>query len=209
MPGDGDSSLVMLSPCCCCWSKRTGVLVAGSLSVTASLAVSLVLVYVLANVEAWQGLAGGVAGWLDNDVIKDTQATTAVESGLSWMSEHSHYQLVLSGLLFGVIIHLITSLVLILGTVIQKRSLFLPWLVTDMIVINIMACIFIGWTFLSFFVDLLIAIIFPIFGGTVLGLWIFSWRNVHDLYIIHGVRRRLLKQELQVTGCGRAMAKHK
>ena len=65
----------MLSPCCCCWSKRTGVPVAGSLSATASLAVSLGLVYVLADVEAWQELAGGVARWLDNHVIKDTQVT--------------------------------------------------------------------------------------------------------------------------------------
>jgi len=184
------------SPCCCCWSRRTGVLVSGSLSVAGSLLVALPLVYVLVKEEVWQGVAGGVASWLDNDIIKDGQATVGARSCLYWLSEESRYKLVLSGLVSGVIIHLIASLLLILGTMIENRPLFIPWLITDMAIIIIMASIFVGWTFLSFFVDLLVAIIFPILGGTILGLWIYSWRNVQDLYIIHGISNRFLKQEV-------------
>ena len=49
------------------------MLVSGSLSVAGSLLVALPLVYVLVKEEVWQGVAGGVASWLDNDIIKDGQ----------------------------------------------------------------------------------------------------------------------------------------
>ena len=118
------------------------------------------------------------------------QATVGARSCLHWLSEESRYKLVLSGLVSGVIVHLVSSLLLILGTMIENRPLFIPWLITDMVIIIIMATIFVGWTFLSFFVDLLVAIVFPILGGTILGLWIYSWRNVQDYYVISGLRCR-------------------
>ena len=72
----------------------------------------------------------------------------------------------------------------------ENRSLLIPWLITDLVIVIIMAVIFISWTFLSFYVDILIVIIFPILAGTLLGLWIYSWRNVQDYYVISGLRCR-------------------
>ena len=113
------------------------------------------------------------------------------------MKKESHYKLVLSGLVVAATFHLIASLLLIIATMLVNRYLLLPWLITDMITIIVITIIFIGWTFLSFFVDLLAAIVFPILGGTILGLWIYSWRNVGDFFIINGLRSRFIKQELQ------------
>ena len=117
------------------------------------------------------------------------------------MKKESHYKLVLSGVVVAVTIHLITSLLLIIATILVNRYLLLPWLITDMLTIIVITIIFIGWTFLSFFVDLLAAIVFPILGGTILGLWIYSWRNVNDFFIIHGLRSKFIKQELQESIC--------
>ncbi len=47
---------------------------------------------------------------------------------------------------------------LLLGTMLRKRALLLPWLLTDLVVLALMVTLFLSWTFLSFFVDLLIAI---------------------------------------------------
>ena len=41
---------------------------------------------------------------------------------------------------------------------------------------------FVTWAFLSFFVHVLVAIVFPILAGSVLGLHIYLWRNVKDVY---------------------------
>ena len=47
-----------------------------------------------------------------------------------------------------------------------------------------MVLTFVSWTFLSFFVDLLVAVIFPVIAGLFLGLWIFLWRGVsHQIQI--------------------------
>jgi hypothetical protein len=45
-----------------------------------------------------------------------------------------------------------------------------------------MVAAFTCWTFMSFFVDLLVAIVFPVAAGLVLGLWIQLWRGVHAHY---------------------------
>ena len=118
------------------------------------------------------------------------KATHAVEEGLEWISKNSRYEVILTCLIISVITHLISSLLLILGAMTENRSLLIPWLITDLVIVIIMAVIFISWTFLSFFVDILIVIIFPILAGTLLGLWIYSWRNVQDYYVISGLRCR-------------------
>ena len=46
--------------------------------------------------------------------------------------------------------------------------------------------LFISWAFLSFFVHILVAIFFPVVSGAVLGLWIYSWRNVREHFIVCG-----------------------
>ena len=126
------------------------------------------------------------------------EATLAVTSCLRWLDEDSRYQLFLAGLVSAISLHLFSALILILGTLLQHRALLIPWLITDMMIILLMGSIFVGWTFLSFFVDLLVAIMFPIIAGTVLGIWIYSWRNVQDLFTIYGLRCRIMKQEVHI-----------
>lgn len=184
-------------PCCCCCSRRSGVLVTGVVSVLMSLVTALPMLYVLVKQDAWVSIYNSMLGWLKNHFIKDTQATSAVISLLDWLAEDSRYQLVLAGLVSAITLHLFSALLLILGAMLQHRALLLPWLITDILILIVMASIFIGWTFLSFFVDLLVAIMFPIIGGTVLGFWIYSWRNVQDLFNIYGLRCRILKQDEQ------------
>ena len=53
-----------------------------------------------------------------------------------------------------------------------------------MIIIIILFIIFAAWSFLSFFVGLLAAILFPFLGGLVLGLKIIMWRQVRSLYLV-------------------------
>ena len=90
---------------------------------------------------------------------------------------------VLFGVIGGVTLHLLLSLLLLLGAMIYKHLLILPWMISDMIIIILLFIIFAAWSFLSFFVGLLAAILFPFLGGLVLGVKIMMWRQVSSLYI--------------------------
>ena len=90
----------------------------------------------------------------------------------------------LMGLIAGVVLHLLLSLLLLLGAMLHKPLLLLPWLISDMIIITILFIIFSAWSFLSFFIGVLAAVLFPFLGGLVLGLKIILWRNVRSLYTI-------------------------
>ena len=84
----------------------------------------------------------------------------------------------------GVVLHLLLSLLLLLGAMLHKPFLLVPWMVSDMILITILFIIFSAWSFLSFFIGVLAAILFPFLGGLVLGVKIILWRQVRSLYII-------------------------
>ena len=84
---------------------------------------------------------------------------------------------VLAIILISTVIHFIMSFLLILGTMTHRRTFILPWLVSHMINIITMIILFTCWTFMSFFIDLLMAIMFPLVAGLVLGLWIVMWRE--------------------------------
>ena len=58
---------------CCCFSKRTGVLVTGVTSSAVSLGVVLPIVYLLVREGGWQFVRGEVEKWLDEGFIKDSQ----------------------------------------------------------------------------------------------------------------------------------------
>ena len=96
---------------------------------------------------------------------------------------HLQYRPVLSGVIGGVSLYLLFS-ILLLGAMIYKiyKHLILPWMILDMIVIIILFLIFGVWSFLSFSVGLLAAILFPFLGGLILGLKIIMWRQVRSLY---------------------------
>ena len=69
---------------------------------------------------------------------------------------------------------------MILGSMLQKSYFVFPWLVSHMISIVILCIIFVGWTFIAFFISLLLAVAFPILAGMFLGLIISMWVLVHD-----------------------------
>ena len=96
-------------------------------------------------------------------------------------------RILLAGFISAASLHLLSSLLLLLGTMLNKRSLLIPWLLTDLLIIISMGLVFTSWTFLSFFVDLLIAILFPVVAGLVLGLWTLLWRNTQYMYRKHMV----------------------
>ena len=63
-----------------------------------------------------------------------------------------------------------------------RTKLFLPWLFSHMFIIVTMTSVFICWTFITFFIDLLVSIAFPILSGLVLGVSILLWRLVFSIY---------------------------
>ena len=68
---------------------------------------------------------------------------------------------------------------------IRTALLRIPWLVTHMIIIIITTISFICWTFITFFIDLLVTIVFPVLSGLILGVSILLWRliyNIHNNY---------------------------
>ena len=85
-------------------------------------------------------------------------------------------------LIAGVVLHLLLSLLLLLGAMLHKPLLLVPWMVSDMMIITILFIIFSAWCFLSFFIGVLAAILFPFLGGLVLGVKIILWRQVRSLY---------------------------
>ena len=85
-------------------------------------------------------------------------------------------------LIAGVVLHLLLSLLLLLGAMLHKPLLLVPWMVSDMMIITILFIIFSAWSFLSFFIGVLAAILFPFLGGLVLGVKIILWRQVRSLY---------------------------
>jgi hypothetical protein len=83
--------------------------------------------------------------------------------------------------------HTHSLLMLILGACLRpsasQRLLFVPWLTLDMFFIVLVTALFVSWAFLSFFVHILVAIFSPVVCGALLGLWIYSWRNVRELFV--------------------------
>merc|ERR1712154_185362 len=54
--------------------------------------------------------------------------------------------------------------------------------ITAVVLHLLLSLVFSTWSFLSFFVGLIPAIIFPFFGGLTLGVKIMLWRQVVSLY---------------------------
>ena len=80
------------------------------------------------------------------------------------------------------ILHFIFSLLLTVGIRLDKRELLLPWLVTHLIIILVKIIIFSFTTFITFFIDLLVSVVFPLITGIVLGVSLLLWRLVFAAY---------------------------
>jgi len=164
---------------CLCFSCRTLVILTGCFSVISSLSAILVSLYIVINTEAYYWISDQISAWLqmhqgDKEVLDITH---------SYLAElDTYHQSVLYGIMSALILHLLLSLLLLLGAALHKHLLLIPWMVTDLILIIILFLIFSTWSFLSFFVGLLAAIIFPFFGGLTLGVKIMLWRQVLSLH---------------------------
>lgn len=155
------------------------VLWAAVLSLVLSLAVILPSVLLLVNASTWHYVNKAIQRWLVENHW-DRQVTQAVAKCFHWVD--LHHERLLGGLILAWVVHLLLSLLLLLGAMLHRRWMLLPWLCSHMTLLVVMVVTFVSWTFLSFFVDLLVAVIFPVCAGLFLGLWIFLWRGVRRHY---------------------------
>ena len=118
------------------------------------------------------------------------QVTESVGTAHDWID--SNCRLILVGIIVTIIIHLVFSFLLILGIILHRRCLILPWLIMHIIFIIIMVFIFISWTFLSYFASLLLAVMFPLVFGLLLGLWISLWQQVLHVFSFLAKEQRTL-----------------
>ena len=94
-----------------------------------------------------------------------------------------NHKKVLGTLMITAILHLVFSVMLIFGSFLYRRSLLIPWMIFHMFSIILMVITFTCWTFFTFFISLLLAIVFPVVAGLLLGLWIVMWREVYHFFI--------------------------
>jgi len=125
--------------------------------------------------NTWSMLVNKTEVWLQANQwdIKMTQAVAKLINWVDW-----NHREVLAILMIITVFHFIVSVMLILSSVFYKKILIIPWLVSHMVNMIIMIITFTCWTFIAFFIDLLMAIIFPLVAGLVIGLWIVMWREV-------------------------------
>jgi len=166
---------------CLCFTSRSLTIISGGLSVLACLALLLVSVYLVINTALYDLVFSETTHWLRHQ-SRDKEVTDIVVSYLSLLQ--THHTPALMALIAGVVLHLLLSLLLLLGAMLHKPLLLVPWMVSDMIIITILFIIFSAWSFLSFFIGVLAAILFPFLGGLVLGVKIILWRQVMNLYTI-------------------------
>lgn len=164
---------------CLCFSCRSLVILTGCFSVLSSLITILMTIYLVINTEAYYWISDQIRNWLqmhqgDKEVLEVTQSYFDVV-------DHYHHS-VLYGVITAVVLHLSLSLLLLLGSILHKHLLLIPWMVTDLVLILLLFLVFSTWSFLSFFVGLIPAVIFPFFGGLTLGVKIMLWRQVLSLY---------------------------
>lgn len=154
---------------------RVGVRLSGSLSLAGSTIMLMSTLYCLVEDSLWVDLRNRLTVWIQESNRWDDSISMGIQNFLDWL--HHQHNLILLIILFSSVMHIISSCMLITATFVKHRRLLVPWLVSDMVVISILTALFITITFISFFIDLLIAIVFPIMGGLLLGLWIVLWRN--------------------------------
>jgi len=164
---------------CFCCSSRCIVLFAAAMSVLVSLAFILPCVLLMVDLEAWLKVKEALQAWCEHNHW-DAQVSMAVWRGFLLVDQH--HQWILAGIISAASLHLLLSLLVILGVMLSKRTLFVPWMISKMVLIILMVIVFVGWSFLSFFVDLIVAMVFPFLGGLVLGMWICLWKEVLGLW---------------------------
>ena len=110
------------------------------------------------------------------------QITRSVTVFLDDVSDPQTSSVLLSLLFLFTSLHLIFSLLLVPAIILHRRRLLLPWLTTHILLIVGKVVIFSLCTFITFFIDLLVSVVFPVVSGVVLGLSLLTWRLVLAAY---------------------------
>ena len=110
------------------------------------------------------------------------QITRSVTVFLDDVSDPQTSSVLLSLLFLFTSLHLIFSLLLVPAIILHRRRLLLPWLTTHILLIVVKIVIFSLCTFITFFIDLLVSVVFPVVSGVVLGLSLLTWRLVLAAY---------------------------
>eukprot|EP00091_Calanus_sinicus_P000437 TRINITY_DN10375_c0_g1_i1.p1 TRINITY_DN10375_c0_g1~~TRINITY_DN10375_c0_g1_i1.p1 ORF type:complete len:152 (+),score=43.50 TRINITY_DN10375_c0_g1_i1:65-457(+) len=118
--------------------------------------------YMLVRQEAWKMVREACHDWLEQNHW-DLKVTRVVWRGFDMVD--MNHRMILAGVIGSTVVHVFFCFMLVLGAILYNRSLFIPWMVSDMIIIILMLITFTCWTFMSFFVDLLVAIVFPVLGA--------------------------------------------
>merc|ERR1712029_523025 len=156
-------------------SEKVTVQVISVLSMISTMTTLLTFLIIFSSDQSWEDIRDFVLHWMTDNNI-NVNATRKVISVLSWMSDHS--TLINSIFIILTMIHFIFSCLLYIGSSPARPRLRLPWLISHMIIIIITIC----WTFITFFIDLLVTIVFPVLSGLVLGVSILLWRLVHTIH---------------------------
>jgi len=170
-------------PCCSrqgqCVTLERIVKITSVTSSLASLAVlTIVLIWIISDLT-WINLIQTIAAW----IVEQKWDPTISRSVLVMLAQvETQPSLLLSLLALATLSHLAASVLLFLGVRLARRKFLLPWLVTHMVIVIIMTTIFTVWTFITFFIDLLVSVVFPVLSGLVLGLSILAWRLVLAAY---------------------------
>lgn len=170
--------------CCMCLTKKTGVILTGMWTLLANMVIILPCVYALVRDDFWITVFQIVENWIvDNHW--DSDVTSFALNFINSVSLHHQLFLIVVIAVCG--LHCFNAFLLVIGAVLDRRLLFLPWLIQDLLTIGFVSLIFVFWAFFSFFVHVLVAILFPVLAGLTLGWWIYTWRNVKEVFHTLGV----------------------
>eukprot|EP00095_Tigriopus_kingsejongensis_P010900 maker-scaffold348_size200312-snap-gene-0.27 protein:Tk10900 transcript:maker-scaffold348_size200312-snap-gene-0.27-mRNA-1 annotation:"GL10847" len=165
--------------CCLCFNKKVGTFATGVLSILGNLAILVPCIFALIQPEFWAEAYKLVEDWILNNHW-DSDVTSSALRLLSMVSEHHALFLII--LIAFCALHIFNSLLLVMGSLLEKRLLLIPWMIQDMLIIITITLVFIFWAFFSFFVHVLIAVLFPVVSGLLLGFWFYLWRNVKEFF---------------------------
>merc|ERR1712241_1000519 len=150
---------------------------------------TITFLYLLIEVNSWLELVNYCNHWLTL-IHWDLMVTEWVATAVNWVDRNN--TVILISLSAVSSINIILSLLVTASVLTDRRGLTVPWLVYNALIILIMLLTCICWTFISFFISLLLAIIFPVLSGLVLGVWILMWKKIykfHGAVTVSGVRR--------------------
>jgi len=177
--------------CCLCFSRKGGVILTGILSILDNICIIAACIYSSIKPEFWDKGYVEVEHWITTNKWDYAVANKAL---ILLQNIHEHRIKFLIGIAGYSGVAIICGILLIVavsiefkGTTNRSRRLFmLPWLCFDFLTLSIITLTFITWAFLSFFVHVLLAILFPVIAGGILGLYIYLWRNVRDVFEMYG-----------------------